>query len=221
MKFGLYKESIDESLTNAVVLEDKKTISTIVNKIKSNKKLSESFKFYQNIANCKLTNENSIKQYIELNSEVLKGLKDSDVKSFTPSENYDNPLYEIVDNYLNSSDLMDKIFYLDELTNNILTTIKDEQNYEELITQFNETYKDNSSEFKTLINGLIKGDREKTFNSIKESIIKKLDEKFETSEDVIQKNKLVNVKNKLVNTIYCEAKFLEECSKLIKLNSNL
>ena len=99
---------------------------------------------------------------------------------------------------------------------NILTTIA--------VDKYNEKYSDLSESEKEIVKVILEGNdetKEKVFNDTLNSCVELVNTQLKETEDLDTKDKLLSVKEKLLNTKFIEESFISEVSKLIELKNDL
>ena len=90
-----------------------------------------------------------------------------------------------------------------------------------MVNKFNEKYSEISESEKKIIKSVLNGDKEKTFNTLIRECIDSVDKKLNESSDFEIKDKLLKVKDKLLNTKYNKDNFLNDVIKFNNLKETI
>ncbi len=129
---------------------------------------------------------------------------------------------------------------VNESTNNIVRLMLEKEEVEEVVTEsldlppsvltklavnkFNSRYSDISESEKEIIKTVLNGsneDKENIYKKLKRECIDTIDNKLNESSDLDLKDKLLKVKDKLLNTNYNLDTFSTDISKIYDLNESI
>ena len=242
--FGELKTKLFTKLTESYTSNNKGEIKDLVNKLKSNKSLSEMYVFYENIENLNITSKDKAKLYVESIEPILiektKSLK-KEIKDFGKS--LKNVVAETNDLYYNLDMLSEennihniasKIDARENLMSHLMTEKKKEifeaptvqiENHSllntVLVNNFNIKYADFLKEDqKETFNKIVSMTNEELIsemNTIKTELNSKLDSLLKESTEDSVINKLTSVKSEVDKSEVSRYNYY----KLIELKSGL
>ncbi len=242
--FGELKTKLLTKLTESYTSNNKGEIKDLVNKLKSNKSLSEMYVFYENIENLNITSKDKAKLYVESIEPILiektKSLK-KEIKDFGKS--LKNVVAETNDLYYNLDMLSEennihniasKIDARENLMSHLMTEKKKEifeaptvqiENHSllntVLVNNFNIKYADFLKEDqKETFNKIVSMTNEELIsemNTIKTELSSKLDSLLKESTEDSVINKLTSVKSEVDKSEVSRYNYY----KLIELKSGL
>jgi len=231
--------------------KNKKNIfSKYLNTIKGNKNLTEQFLIYRNLQNTKFDDRTEAKEYVKENIKLLKNLNKKDLregneyflqllegKEITKENDsfYQNIKY-LVDTKKTSSTLLK----INESINNIVDKMLEKEEVVETITEkidlptsvltnllvnkFNSKYSDISESDKEIIKTILNGtdeDKENIYTKLKRECIDGIDLKLNETSDLEIKDKLLKVKDKLLNSVYNKETFNSDITKFNDLKESI
>lgn len=219
--FGELKTKLLAKLTESYTSNNKGEIKDLVNKLKSNKSLSEMYMFYENIENLNISSKDKAKLYVEsiepILIEKMKSLK-KEMKDFGKSLKEvvveSNSLYndlDILSEETNMHNIASKIDARENLMSHLLKDKKKEvfekpsvqiENHSllntVLVNNFNIKYGDFlNEEQKETFNKIVSMTNEELINemnSVKKELNNKLDSLLKESTEDSVTSKLTNVK---------------------------
>lgn len=219
--FGELKTKLLAKLTESYTSNNKGEIKDLVNKLKSNKSLSEMYMFYENIENLNISSKDKAKLYVEsiepILIEKMKSLK-KEMKDFGKSLKEvvveSNSLYndlDILSEETNMHNVASKIDARENLMSHLLKDKKKEvfekpsvqiENHSllntVLVNNFNIKYGDFlNEEQKETFNKIVSMTNEELINemnSVKKELNNKLDSLLKESTEDSVTSKLTNVK---------------------------
>jgi len=250
-KFGELKNAFSEIFIESYIRKDenlKRIFQNYLKLLKEDRTLKTQAIVYGNLEKAHFDDDGKTILFIKENLELLKSLKQSEVKkanskleklleSVKIEINYPEKykkLHENIDNAVSTKFNIDLVI---ESTDNIKEYIKNnkkENTIEEAkvptkllaklsTKKFNEKYQDLSEDEKKIIQAVIKNDetlKKETFNEVKKECFDLVNEQIKTN-DLELKNKLLDVKFKLTETTYKPDSFVQDIEKLINLRETL
>ena len=207
----------------------KKLFSKFLKTIKENQTLKDQYLIYSNLQNTKLNDGVEARGFVKENIELLKTLNESHIKKGNEfflkllkgnkivKENQE--FYNKVSYLVNTEKTPSNIKKINESINYIVRLMLEKEEVEEVVTEsidlppsvltklavnkFNSKYSDITESEKEIIKTVLNGsneDKEETFNKLKRECIDTIDNKLNESSDLDLKDKLLKVKDKLLNT---------------------
>lgn len=243
-----FKHLMIESIINKDD-KGKKLFNKFLKTISENKSLTEQYLIYNNLQNKKFDDPSDAKEYIKENIELLKSLDKKHitvgndyfskllkgVKIIKENETFYNDINFLVNSEKNATNI-DKIQEsINNLTKKMLEKEEETVVTESihlppsmyaniLVNKFNTKYSEiTESEreiLKTVLNGT-KEDKKSLFESVKRDCIDNIDNKLNESSDVEIKDKLLKVKDKLLNTDFDYQNFNSQISKIYNLKESI
>ena len=228
----------------------KKLFSKFVKLIKENDTLSDQYLIYKNLQTKKFDDPSEAKDYIKENISLLKSLdkkklekgneklfkllngkeiiKENDefynhIKFLVESEKTPSTIEKINDSINHIKRLMlekdveiknDRID--SELPPSVLTKIA--------VNKFNNKYSNISESEKEIIKTILNGNnetKEETYNSLKRECIDIIDSRLSESSDIDLKDKLLRVKDKLLNMNFDTENFISDINKVYDLKQSV
>jgi hypothetical protein len=223
----------------------KKLFSKFLKTIKENKTLKNQYLIYNNLQNVKFDDSIEAKEFIKENIELLKNLNKNHIQKGntyfskllkgTNIIKENDSFYQNVNYLVNTEKTPSNIKKINETINNIVKVMLEKNNEEEtinetvnippsvltnlLVTKFNSKYSDITESEKELIKTVLNGtnkEKESLFENIKRNCIDTIDTKLNESSDLELKDKLLKVKDKLLNTNFDSENVN---SQIVKLNN--
>jgi hypothetical protein len=243
-----FKQLMIESIINKDD-KGKKLFNKFLKTIGNNDTLKEQYLIYSNLQNTKFDDTTEAKEYIKENIDLLKSLNkkhiDSGNEYFTKllkgvslvkeNESFYNDINFLVNTNKNASNINKIQESINNITNRMLEKEEETVVTESidlppsmlaniLVTKFNTKYSEiNETEkeiIKTVLNGN-KEDKKSLFETVKRECIKNIDNKVNESSDVEIKDKLLKVKDKLLNTNFDYENFNSQISKIYNLKESI
>jgi hypothetical protein len=247
--FGNIKDTFKKIILESVIKKDedgKKLFTSFIKNLKENKTLKNQFLIYKNLESRKFEDRLEAKEYIQENIKLLKELNSEDIEKGNSKlinllkgkkivkEN--DSFYKDI-TYLSrvtkTPSNIDKINEsMNNLVNHMLTKVDEVSKTDNvaisptiltnlMVNKFNEKYSEISESDKKLIKSFLNDDKEKTFNSLIRECIDSVDKKLNESSDFEIKDKLLKVKDKLLNTKFDKDNFLNDIIKFNNLKETI
>ena len=210
--------------------EGKKVFSKFLKTLKENKTLSDQYLIYKNLQTKKFDDGGQAREYIKENITLLRNLNEGHiqkgndyflkllkgVKIIKENDSFYNDISYLTKTKKTPSNI-DK---LNTSTNNIVRLMLEKEDEvvvkESLdippsiitklaVDKFNNRYSNISESEKEIIKTILNGndeDKLNTFVKLKKSCIESIDKKLDESSDIDLKDKLLRVKDKLLNMVY-------------------
>jgi len=249
IKHNIYS-IVSEGIVNKDLVK-KSILKEFISTIKKSKILLAEAKIYNNIENKSEISEYLATEYIKENINLLNGFTKKEILSenkklsnlldghnivefydkfnlhdnihnlivTTKTPNTINNIVEstnIIKEYVNSNVTEEKVLKEDLLPNSILSKF--------LVEKYNQKYSTLNENDTNFIKSMLENDetkQESVLSKLKDNILINIDESIEESSDINVKSKLLDVKNRLINTKYLKESFSENIIKLITLRENL
>lgn len=247
--FGNIKDTFKKIILESVIKKDedgKKLFASFIKNLKENKTLKNQFLIYKNLESRKFEDRLEAKEYIQENIKLLSELNKEDVEKSNSKlvnllkgkkiVNENNSFYKDI-TYLSSvtktPSNIDKINEsMNNLINHMLTKVDEVSKKDNvvisptiltnlMVNKFNEKYSEISESEKKIIKSLLNDDKEKTFNTLIRECIDSVDKKLNESSDFEIKDKLLKVKDKILNTKYNKDNFLNDVIKFNNLKETI
>jgi len=249
--FGNIKDTFKKIILESVVKKDengKKLFTTFLKNLKENITLKNQFLIYKNLESKKFNDKLEAKEYIKENINLLKKINKKEIEKSNldllkllkgkeivkeNNEFYENIIYLSITKKNPSN--IDKINETINKLINHMTSIKENDDKIDvidvppsiltklLVNKFNEKYKDINESDKKLIKTILndKSNKLTTFKNVIRECIDSVDKKLTENVDLELKNKLLKVKDKLLNTKYEKDNFLNDVIKLYNLKETI
>lgn len=228
----------------------KKLFSKFLKVIRENKTLKDQYLIYNNLQNTKFDIPEDAKEFIKENISLLKKLNSDHIKKgndyflkllkgnkiIKENESFYNDIYFLVNTEKNPSN----IHKITESINNIARLMLEKEEVSEVIKEtidippsvltklavnkYNTKYSDISESEKEIIKSILNGnekDKENIFNKLRRECIDGIDNKLNESSDLELKDKLLKVKDKLLNTNFNIDTFTTDISKINDLKESI
>jgi hypothetical protein len=228
----------------------KKLFSKFLKTIKENKTLKNQYLIYSNLQNSKFDDVVEAKEFVRENIELLKGLNEGHItkgnKFFLKllkgnkivKENQE--FYNKVSYLVNTEKTPSNIKKINESINYIVKPMLEKEEVEEVVTEsidlppsvltklavnkFNSKYSNITESEKEIIKTVLNGtneDKENIYNKLKRECIDGIDSKLNESSDLELKDKLLKVKDKLLNSGFNLDTFSTDISKFYDLKESI
>ncbi len=228
----------------------KKLFSKFLKTIKENETLKNQYLIYSNLQNTKFDDKTEAIEFIKENISLLKGLDVEHINKGNEfflkvlkgykivKENQE--FYNKVSFLVNTKKTPSNIKKVNESINHIVRVMLEKEETEEVVTEsidlppsvltklavnkFNSKYSDITESEKEIIKTVLNGsdeDKENVFNKLKKECINTIDSKLNESTDLDLKDKLLKVKDKLLNTNYSLENFKTDMGKIYDLNESI
>ncbi len=228
----------------------KKLFSKFLKTIKENKTLKDQYLIYSNLQNTKFDDPVQAREFVKENISLLKNLNNNHITKGNDfflkllkgnkiiKEN--DSLYKDILFLVESERTPSNIKKVNESTNNIVRLMLEKEDVEEVVTEsldlppsvltklavnkFNSRYSDISESEREIIKTVLNGtneDKENIYKKLKRECIDTIDNKLNENSDLDLKDKLLKVKDKLLNTNYSLDTFSTDISKIYDLNESI
>ena len=228
----------------------KKLFSKFLKTIKENKTLKDQYLIYNNLQNSKFDDPVQAREFVKENISLLKGLNKSHIAKGNNfflkllkgntliKEN--NSFYKDVLFLVESKKTPSNIKKINESINNIVRVMLEKENVDNIVTEsidlppsvltklavnkFNSRYSNISESEKEIIKTVLNGsneDKENIFKKLKRECIDTIDNKLNENSDLDLRDKLLKVKDKLLNTNFSIDTFSTDISKIYDLNESI
>jgi hypothetical protein len=228
----------------------KKLFSKFLKTIKENKTLKDQYLIYSNLQNTKFDYPVQAREFVKENISLLKNLNKNHItkgndfflkllkgnKIIKENDSFYKDILFLVESEITPSNVKK----VNESTNNIVRLMLEKEEVEEVVTEsldlppsvltklavnkFNSRYSDISESEKEIIKTVLNGsneDKENIYKKLKRECIDTIDNKLNESSDLDLKDKLLKVKDKLLNTNYSLDTFSTDISKIYDLNESI
>jgi hypothetical protein len=228
----------------------KKLFSKFLKTIKENKTLKNQYLIYSNLQNSRFDDGVEAKEFVKENIELLKGLNEGHIvkgneffvkllkgnKIIKENQEFYNKISYLV----NTEKTPSNIKKINETINYIVKNMLEKEEVKEVVTEsvylppsvltkltvnkFNSRYSNISESEKEIIKTVLNGtseDKENIFNKIKRECIDGIDTKLNESSDLDLKDKLLKVKDKLLNNSFKIDSFTTDITRLHDLKESI
>lgn len=227
----------------------KKLFSTYLKTLKENKSLKDQFLVYRNLEAKKFDDKSEAKEYIKENIDLLKKLNKKEISEGTttlmnllgnkkivkenanfykdivflttvkkgPSniDKINESLNRLAEHMTTKEAVVETVEKID-ISPSVLTKM--------FVNKFNQKYSDISESEKAILKTVLNGnnsDRENTFNNLRRECIDSVDNKLSETNDLELKDKLLKVKDKLLNTNFIKESFTNDVIRLYNLKDTI
>ena len=228
----------------------KKLFSKFLKTIKENETLKNQYLIYSNLQNTKFDDKTEAIEFVKENISLLGGLDKEHINKGNEfflkvlkgnkivKENQE--FYNKVTYLVNTKKTPSNLKKVNESINHIVRVMLEKEDVEEVVTEsidlppsvltklavnkFNSRYSNISESEKEIIKTVLNGsneDKEETFNKLKRECIDTINNKLNVSSDLDLKDKLLKVKDKLLNTDFSLDNFNTDISKIYDLNESI
>jgi hypothetical protein len=227
----------------------KKLFSKFLKTIKENKTLKDQYLIYSNLQNSKFDDVVEAKEFVKENIELLKGLNEGHIVKGNEfflkllkgnqivKENQE--FYNKVSYLVNTEKTPSNIKKINESINYIVKPMLEKEEEEVftetvdlppsvltklMVNKFNTKYSNISESEKEIIKTVLNGtneDKENIYNKLKRECIDGIDTKLNESSDLELKDKLLKVKDKLLNSGFNLDTFSTDISKFYDLKESI
>jgi len=228
----------------------KKLFSKFLKTIKENKTLKDQYLIYSNLQNSKFDDVVEAKEFVKENIELLKSLNEGHIVKGNEfflkllkgnqivKENQE--FYNKVSYLVNTEKTPSNIKKINESINYIVKPMLEKEEVEEVVTEsidlppsvltklavnkFNSRYSNITESEKEIIKTVLNGtneDKENIYNKLKRECIDGIDSKLNESSDLELKDKLLKVKDKLLNSGFNLDTFSTDISKFYDLKESI
>lgn len=228
----------------------KKLFSKFLKTIKENKTLKNQYLIYSNLQNSRFDDGVEAKEFVKENIELLKGLNEGHIvkgneffvkllkgnKIIKENQEFYNKISYLV----NTEKTPSNIKKINETINYIVKNMLEKEEVKEVVTEsvylppsvltklavnkFNSRYSNISESEKEIIKTVLNGtseDKENIFNKLKRECIDGIDTKLNESSDLDLKDKLLKVKDKLLNNSFNIDSFTTDITRLHDLKESI
>ena len=228
----------------------KKLFSKFLKTIKENKTLKDQYLIYSNLQNSKFDDSVEAKEFVKENIELLKSLNEGHITKGNEfflkllkgnkiiKENQE--FYNKVSYLVNTEKTPSNIKKINESINYIVKPMLEKEETEKVVTEsinlppsvltklavnkFNSRYSNITESEKEIIKTVLNGtneDKENIYNKLKRECIDGIDSKLNESSDLELKDKLLKVKDKLLNSGFNLDTFSTDISKFYDLKESI
>ena len=228
----------------------KKLFSKFLKTIKENETLKNQYLIYSNLQNTKFDDKTEAIEFVKENISLLGGLDKEHINKGNEfflkvlkgnkivKENQE--FYNKVTYLVNTKKTPSNLKKVNESINHIVRVMLEKEDVEEVVTEsidlppsvltklavnkFNSRYSNISESEKEIIKTVLNGsneDKEEIFNKLKRECIDTINNKLNESSDLDLKDKLLKVKDKLLNTDFSLDNFNTDISKIYDLNESI
>lgn len=228
----------------------KKLFSKFLKTIKENETLKNQYLIYSNLQNSKFDDGVEAREFVKENISLLKGLNKEHINKGNEfflkvlkgneivKENQE--FYNKVTYLVNTKKTPSNLKKVNESINHIVSVMLEKEDVEEVVTEsldlppsvltklavnkFNSRYSNISESEKEIIKTVLNGsneDKEEIFNKLKRECIDTINNKLNESSDLDLKDKLLKVKDKLLNTDFSLDNFKTDLGKIYDLNESI
>ena len=228
----------------------KKLFSKFLKTIKENKTLKNQYLIFSNLQNSRFDDGVEAKEFVKENIELLKGLNEGHIvkgneffvkllkgnKIIKENQEFYNKISYLV----NTAKTPSNIKKINETINYIVKNMLEKEEVEEVVTEsvylppsvltklavnkFNSRYSNISESEKEIIKTVLNGtseDKENIFNKLKRECIDGIDSKLNESSDLDLKDKLLKVKDKLLNNSFNIDSFTSDITRIYDLKESI
>jgi hypothetical protein len=228
----------------------KKLFSKFLKTIKENKTLKDQYLIYSNLQNSKFDDPVQAREFVKENISLLKNLNKNHItkgndfflkllkgnKIIKENDSFYKDILFLVESEITPSNVKK----VNESTNNIVRLMLKKEEVEEVVTEsldlppsvltklavnkFNSRYSDISESEREIIKTVLNGtneDKENIYKKLKRECIDTIDNKLNENSDLELKDKLLKVKDKLLNTNFSIDTFSTDISKIYDLNESI
>ena len=228
----------------------KKLFSKFLKTIKENETLKNQYLIYSNLQNSKFDDGVEAREFVKENISLLGGLDKEHINKGNEfflkvlkgnkivKENQE--FYNKVTYLVNTKKTPSNLKKVNESINHIVRVMLEKEDVEEVVTEsidlppsvltklavnkFNSRYSNISESEKEIIKTVLNGsneDKEEIFNKLKRECIDTINNKLNESSDLDLKDKLLKVKDKLLNTDFSLDNFKTDIGKIYDLNESI
>ena len=228
----------------------KKLFSKFLKTIKENETLKNQYLIYSNLQNTKFDDKTEAIEFVKENISLLGGLDKEHINKGNEfflkvlkgnkivKENQE--FYNKVTYLVNTKKTPSNLKKVNESINHIVRVMLEKEDVEEVVTEsidlppsvltklavnkFNSRYSNISESEKEIIKTVLNGsneDKEEIFNKLKRECIDTINNKLNVSSDLDLKDKLLKVKDKLLNTDFSLDNFKTDIGKIYDLNESI
>ena len=229
--------------------EGKKVFSKFLKTLKENKTLSDQYLIYKNLQTKKFDDGGQAREYIKENITLLRNLNEGHIQKGNDyflkllkgveiiKEN--DSFYNDITYLTKTKKTPSNIDKLNTSTNNIVRLMLEKEDEvvvkESLdippsiitklaVDKFNNRYSNISESEKEIIKTILNGndeDKLNTFIKLKKGCIETIDKKLDESSDIDLKDKLLRVKDKLLNMVYNKEDSVNNISSVYELKESI
>jgi chaperonin cofactor prefoldin len=226
--YALIVQGFESILKESYDKNDKKTTSTILNEIKSNKELSKLYVIVDNLKRGKVS-EGTVDSFINENIQFAKEINYSKIK-FPLSENIksDEEIYNSIGKILfeekSPFNLMEYNEAYSNVRNNLLESNSKQKNLKETVQKLSESFEILEDADKVLVEGFVstpKNERGNLFEVAKSTCINLIAKHISNTDDDSSKVKMYETKEVVSSMNYSEDTFISDMIRLHDFNKQL
>jgi hypothetical protein len=226
--YALIVQGFESILKESYEKNDKKTTSTILNEIKSNKELLELYAIVDNLKRGKVTEEN-VDSFIKENIQFAKEINYSKIKfPFNSAIKSDEEIYNSIGKILfeekSPFNLMEYNEAYSNVRNNLLESNLKQKNLKETVQKLSESFETLEDADKVLVEGFVstpKSERGNLFEVAKSTCINLIAKHISNADDDSSKIKMYETKDVVSSMSYNEETFISDMIRLHDFNKQL
>lgn len=226
--YALIVQGFESILKESYEKKDKKTTSSILNEIKSNKELSKLYAIVDNLKRGKV-NEDNVDNFINENIEFAKEINYSKIKfPFNSTIKSDEEIYNSIGKILfeekNPFNLIEYNEAYSNVRNNLLESNLTQKNLKETVQKLNESLQTLDDVDKILVEGFVstpKNERSVLFETAKDTCITLINKHISNCDSDSSKVKMYETKDIVLSMNYNENNFINDMVRLHNFNKQL
>lgn len=226
--YALIVQGFESILKESYEKKDKKTTSSILNEIKSNKELSKLYAIVDNLKRGKV-NEDNVDNFINENIEFAKEINYSKIKfPFNNTVKSDEEIYNSIGKILfeekNPFNLIEYNEAYSNVRNNLLESNLTQKNLKETVQKLNESLQTLDDVDKVLVEGFVstpKNERSVLFETAKATCITLINKHISNCDSDSSKVKMYETKDVVFSMNYNENTFINDMLKIHNFNKQL
>ncbi len=226
--YALIVQGFESILKESYDKNDKKTTSTILNEIKSNKELSKLYVIVDNLKRGKVS-EGTVDSFINENIQFAKEINYSKIKfplngNIKSDEEIYNSIGKILFEEKNPFNLMEYNEAYSNVRNNLLESNLKQKNLKETVQKLSESFEVLEDADKVLVEGFVstpKNERSNLFEVAKSTCINLIAKHISNADDDSSKVKMYETKDVVSSMNYSEETFISDMIRLHDFNKQL
>jgi len=226
--YALIVQGFESILKESYDKNDKKTTSTILNEIKSNKELLMLYAIVDNLKRGKVT-EGTVDSFINENIQFAKEINYSKIKfPFNSAIKSDEEIYNSIGKILFEEKSPFNLMEYNEAYSNVRNTLLEsnlkQKNLKETVQKLSESFEVLEDADKVLVEGFVstpKSERGNLFEVAKSTCINLITKHISNSDDDSSKVKMYETKDVVSSMNYSEDTFISDMIRLHDFNKQL
>jgi hypothetical protein len=226
--YALIVQGFESILKESYDKNDKKTTSTILNEIKSNKELSKLYVIVDNLKRGKVS-EGTVDSFINENIQFAKEINYSKIKfpinsAIKSDEEIYNSIGKILFEEKSPFNLMEYNEAYSNVRNNLLESNLKQKNLKETVQKLSESFEVLEDADKVLVEGFVstpKSERGNLFEVAKSTCINLIGKHISNADDDSIKVKMYETKDVVSSMSYNEETFISDMIRLHDFNKQL